>query len=238
MQPEITYIPTSGKFASIGAAMYLAVAAYPDTVEKNFDLIKKRDDFVNACKAWLAIQIMGRVDHGVIKNADVSRFTNQRTLSSQFEVFFKQMEEKRSVALHVCKLKIISERIPVNLRDTLPFTIEGYLDLYYPSSTYVPFGGKRIEESTKHKSKNAHRRIWKESKPALHLLWALDNILHTRKAPASVEDLLWNPDWVASAVEQAERIRLTIFKYQDKKWVNYQTMIQLLPEYVGETCKS
>ncbi len=248
----MTTIPTIGAEAPIGAAAYLAVIAYPNDHEK-------RTAFVNACKAWLFIQIgKGRMPKQVTKPT-ILRFSKTRIINAEFTRVAKLLGQDRTIALQMCKMLMLNQvpqvdpkdgkpttweewrklakPIPVRMKDGSPFTITRWLQTIYPSRTRtLDDDGKFIYEKSKFRAKNFHKRGWKESKPVLHLVWALDNYSQNRTRTPSIEDLIWDASWVDGAVKEAESMRLNLFPNiqsllkKDEIWLDTDRMIQILPE--------
>lgn len=229
---EITYIPVSASKVHVGAAMYLATVAYPNNLDK-------RTDFVNACQAWLCVQKYGsRLKKDVVVNPSIRAMSSKRKMFAQFDFALKQLKTKRSIALLICKFKLVNH-VPgarANLPDGSLFTIEEYLKYKYPGTTTVRIDeGKTIRDVSDHNANNAHRRIWKESKPVLHLCWALDNYLEDHPKQKTIQALLIEPAWVSQAMKEAERVRTLFFHMNhsipdNQKWFKQEEMIRLLPE--------
>lgn len=262
MSKKIVNIPTTGDLAFIGAAAYLAVIAYPDNDQR-------KTDFVNACKAWLFIQLgKGRMPKSITKPT-ILRFSKTRAIQAEFSRVIKRIEHKRMPSLFLAKCMLIKQvrqvsvkkddrpntrkesrkfakPITLVMKDGKPLTINRWLQANYPSTT-ISKGekGKIIRDDAEFRAKNFHAREWKESKPVLHLMWALENYLERTGKMLIIEDLLWDASWVAETVSEAEGMRLDLFKIvqailkADEKWFDSKRMIRLLPEEeLKQKCKS
>jgi hypothetical protein len=221
---EPTYIPTVGDSCT-GAAMYLAILAYPDDVEW-------RTDFV---ASTIALRLLHKdsLDRKtktprlkIPENAKLKmeKFSKTRAIQASFDRAANKLE-KRYKALSVAKKVILDDFIIISNAESKPLSEN-------------TFKGKRKVSLQRNLEDyiNQHARIWKPSKQVLHLAWALESHLPAKSDEHPIESLIADSRWVSKAVHDAEVIKNTTIRYiedntpQKYCWIRYNDMIPVLPE--------
>lgn len=193
---EETVVDAHGDLACIGAAMYLAIILYPDDTPK-------RDDFVNACRAWIIKGITGgQLKRRLVDNTEILKFGERRKIDAQLDRADKIIVEKRLPALHLFKLQLMSKAVSVTISKDEKFTINKWLGKHYPTSEYA-LKNSGIE----YNKGNAYDRIWSPAKSIIHLVAGLENSITDKQKPLSIETLLINPEWLPEAITISENLR-------------------------------
>lgn len=194
---ETTYVEDSGDLAVLGAAMFLAIISYPDS-------IPKRDDFVNACRAWVIKGVTGgQLKTRLVNNHDILKFSDTRKIYRQFDKAGKIIVDKRLPAITLFKLQLanITPNTIVTLSNGKKFSINKWVEIHYATSP---------EKGEKYNEKNFYRRVWSPSKPIIHLIAGFENSITEEHKPLSIEKLLVNPSWVPNAISISENLRKVI----------------------------
>ena len=185
-EPEVgeqTAIAVSGELwqRQMGAAMYLAILAYPV-------LSDRRDDFVKAVKGWM---LKGAIEAGCPKGRvkDVYRKMRPREIKSVMNHAFWRIDARRDPAARIAKGIITSRAFRGRLGNLLPRTVRQALGAKSAADTEV--------------IANAMHRVWGESLRVLHLAAALP-------ADRTGWSLISDPSWVADSLGMAEKF-LQIF---------------------------
>ena len=146
---EQTKIPVSGDLwqRAKGAAMYLAVLAYPAPEEW-----PKRDRFLKAAQAW----ILKSCPRGWAKHL---RKWRPRDVKAVMNHAFWRIDSRREKAANIAKNLIVSA------------AWSGQLESLLPSSIREAFGAHSAADTEL--VANAMHRVWAESLPILHLAAAL-----------------------------------------------------------------
>lgn len=233
---EKIYIPTRGDFACMGAAAYLAMLAYPMEYAK-------RDKFIEAVKASLfkgwrdaapdaAERTRRRKEIGPtytafknehllgIFNATFARILKRlrpaREIAENFGLRFGIVETANAFARH--SPRAASERsiktVDLNIEIKFPFGAAEW-------SAAFEVGDRMYEEQIR-KRPDATRfprdpcnvvRIFRESKPVLHLAMALPLDHDDKNHPVFDQRVLWKrickPDWLEKSLDRAEFHRCT-----------------------------
>ena len=198
MACEVTEIRIDEDWQGFGAAAYLAVLAYPDNQEK-------RDQFLNAYKAWTCKLLAdGQLKRRLISKEKILEFSATRKIESQFNKVINIISNKRAIALEIALLSLYQEsfkgkiKVNFNLPNGKKFNLKRYLEFHYPSHS---------NSTDLHNAHNAHKRIWLASKPVLHLALGLEFELKKLKRENDLALLLCDPRWLPGALHNAEMFR-------------------------------
>jgi hypothetical protein len=201
---EQTAVPVGGDLAraQMGAAMYLAVLAYPAHSEW-----PKRDQFIEAVKA------------GLLKEARRRGYPGK-----QIQKRYREFREKRiNQILDRAYRRILRWRMPAGMAANWmlmdgarfgPAVLPGNIPvraiiLHAPNSPRRAMqeirkkveqrdGAHREEDSA---LANLHHRVWANSLPVLHLVMPIAQRLNSEDDPTK---LIYDPSWVGGALRYAE----------------------------------
>lgn len=216
---EVTYLPTTGHAASVGAMAFLAVLAYPN--ER-----RKRDMLIHAMKAGL---LKSAVPQGKGRSAlrdDLRTFPNRR-IENVVGMAVKRIAGRRIPAARMLHWLILNGRQDfMRVSGEYPRTINAaarVLDAWQPG-----------EESTG----NIKHRVWSESKPVIHLAHAYWTTVHWNAKPSYLQPggsvdvwrLIQRPDWLPDVLERAERTRRALPLHNPALKISEAELIRLLPE--------
>jgi len=214
---EITIIPTKGGEAWIGAAMYLAILAYPGQDERE---LTRRDRFLEACESF----IRTRKDRtGVIQKV-FYRIQSRRLPAAAMARWIWLVDfccQARgqpgyvvSENLRVPKVRAMARehiRVHQMLKKEQPNHLLRYFKEGCPSVTSVV------------------NRVWSQSKSVLHLSSAFVECAIIPTPNRSFYGHLLNPEWVPRAVSSSEAWRRRFAELFPQDQYDPSVAIRIIP---------
>ncbi|MDH4378373.1 MAG: hypothetical protein QE263_00495 [Vampirovibrionales bacterium] len=173
--------------ALIGVAAYLALIAYP----KESD-IPKRDEFIDAVKAWWVKQARKKISYKRFPQR-LRQYPNQK-IDNQFSKLTRRFYTRRLPAWNIALILLLQAN---QEKVTLNKSIE---------KRYTKYSDKN--QKILGNAENSYQRVWSDSKPILHLIYGLINSLDCfENQEVDLQMLLSNPEWLEKALLNAENIR-------------------------------
>jgi len=208
---EDTYLPTMGPIAKIGAAMYLAVLAYPDLNDDKDR--QKRDKFLEAVAHWMDGDYSGSWPSVEIKNV--------------MALCFRRIRSRRfRAAQHAWTIHFWSTWTSASLR---PFW-KGEIPKVPSAGDIVGTRPKDIPWkkwcSAEGRGNDMHR-VWGQSLPVLHLTVAMLRNA-TEDHLSNLHNLIISPSWLSPALLESEYWRMTFGEHLEKSF-DPTIAVRLLP---------
>lgn len=182
------------------AVAYIAIVCYP------FDQ-KQTDAFIHSQTAYVAKRLR---DTREIYVADDARTMKAEKMMARLVKTEKILFEGRlNVAVNIA-MPVLLERYSPH---SSGLRIHGAPSVYQASKNLVYFSDRRA--NTKASRKNLINREWLETRPVLHLAYAMANRVnwcHRDRdgrrivGVKDIQPLIWSPEWVAPALKDAPHI--------------------------------
>jgi len=196
---EVVHLPITGPGSITGAIGFMAVLAYPNEIDK-------RDAFLEAGQAY-AIRMFRPKDRKVFPGR-LRKYPARRILDKgPLTAGFRRITTRRILAARMLGVFFLK---------------------HFGAVVTVEQAAKQVALNSGRVDCNFVQRVWAESKPVIHMAWAMQMHLNDGGSK-DIFAYLRNPDWLAPVIEASSKT-IVMVHADSTIGLSYKDMIEILPE--------